>query len=135
MDIFKKILIFSILLVCLAGCTTTCTLIKSEYYDTTGSVMAAKEPGYEILMFSEADTPKEAYQEIGKVKVMARRGTTREVMNQEMKKRARSAGADALMDVQYGEDKTNDVIFCGRLLSTKRNQAASGRAIIFINKK
>ena len=56
-------------------------------------------------------------------------------MIQEMKKMARQAGSDALMDVQYGEDKTNDIIFCGRLLSTKRNQSAAGRAVILINKK
>jgi hypothetical protein len=136
MDIFfKKILTFSILLGFLTGCTTTCILIKSEYYDITGSVLVPKEPGQEILIFSEGDMPKEPYQEIGKVKVMAKWGTTKEAMNQEMKKRARQAGADALMDVQYGEDKANDIIFCGRLLSTKRNQAASGRAVIFINKK
>jgi len=109
--------------------------MKSEYYDITGKVLAPKEPGQEILMFAEGDVPKESYQEIGKVNVMARWGTTREAMIQEMKKRARSAGADALMDVQYGEDKTNDIIFCGRLLSTKRNQSASGKAIIFLNKK
>ncbi len=135
MDIFKKILTFSILIVCIAGCTNTCTLMKSEYYDITGSVLVPKESGQEILMFSEGDVPKEPYQEIGKVNVMAKRGTTKEAMIQEMKKRARQAGADALMDVQYGEDKTNDIVFCGRLLSTKRNQSAAGRAIIFINKK
>ena len=135
MDIFNKIITASILIVCLAGCTTTCILMKSEYYDITGSVLAPKEPAQEILMFSEGDMPKEPYQEIGKVNVMAKWGTTKEAMIQEMKKRARQAGADALMDVQFGEDKTNDIIFCGRLLSTKRNQVASGKAVIFTDKK
>jgi len=109
--------------------------MKSEYYDITGSVLVPKEPGQEILMFSEGDAPKKPYKEIGKVNVMAKWGTAKEAMIQEMKKRAGQAGADALMDVQYGEDKANDIIFCGRLLSTKRNQAASGRAVIFINNK
>ena len=131
MDIIKKIPTFFILLIFFAGCTTTCTLIKSEYYDITGSVLAPKEPGQEILMFSEGDMPKEPYQEIGKVKVITRWGTTKEAMIQEMKNRARQAGADALIDVQFGEDKTNDIIFCGRLISSKRNQSASGRAVIF----
>ncbi len=135
MGIFKKILTFSILLGFIAGCTTTCTLIKSEYYDITGMVLAPKEPGHEILMFPEGELPKEPYQEIGKVMVMARRGTAKESMDHEMKSRALQAGADALIDIQYGEDKTSDIIFCGRLISTKRNQIASGRAVIFTDKK
>jgi len=135
MDTFKKIITFSILLVLIAGCTTTCTLIKSEYYDITGSVLAPKEPGQEILLFPEGELPKEPYQEIGKVMVMARRGTAKEAINHEMKNRASQAGADALIDIQYGEDKTSDIIFCGRLISTKRNQTASGRAVIFTDKK
>ena len=112
-----------------------CTLIKSEYYDVTGKVLAPKEPDQEILLLAENEKLDKPYQEIGMVKVIARWGTNKEALNAEMKKRARQAGADALIGVQYGEDRTNDVIFCGKLLATKRNQSATGKAVIFTDKK
>ena len=40
-------------------------------------------------------------------------------------------GADALMDVQYGEDRSNDLILCGKLVATRRNASAVAKTIVF----
>lgn len=128
---FKKIFAFSLFFFILTGCST-CILIQSEYYDVTGKVLVPKCEQEEIPFFTETVKPDKPYREIGMVKVLARWGTPQTALNAELKKRARQAGADALMDVQYGEDKANDLVLCGKLVATKRNQSAIGKAIIFI---
>jgi hypothetical protein len=115
-----------------AGCSQ-CILIRSEYYDITGKVLTPKAADQDIPILKEK--PDRPYEEIGVVRVLAKYGTSQEAVNEEMKKRARNAGADALFDVQVGEDKSNDVVLCGKVLSSKRNISAAGRAIVFTDKK
>lgn len=125
----KKKLMMVLSVLFLLGCTQ-CILMHSEYYDITGKVLEPKPPEQEIPIFTgEADRP---CQEIGLVKVLARWGTTREAMNAELKKRARAAGADALVNAQYGEDRSNDLILCGKLVATRRNASAVARTVVFI---
>ena len=124
----KKTLGMILAVLFLAGCSQ-CIVMRSEYYDITGKVLTSKPETEEMLILTEK--PNRPYQEIGLVKVLARWGTSHEAMNTELKKRARAAGADALMDVQYGEDRSNDLILCGKLVATRRNASAVAKTIIF----
>ena len=125
----KKTLGMILVILFLAGCSSQCIVMRSEYYDITGKVLTSKPETEEMLILTEK--PNRPYQEIGLVKVLARWGTSHEAMNTELKKRARAAGADALMDVQYGEDRSNDLILCGKLVATRRNASAVAKTIIF----
>ena len=124
----KKTLGMILAVLFLAGCSQ-CIVMRSEYYDITGKVLTSKPETEEMLILTEK--PNRPYQEIGLVKVLARWGTSHEAMNTELKKRARAAGADALMDVQYGEDRSNDLILCGKLVATRRNASAVAKTIVF----
>ena len=124
----KKTLGMILAVLFLAGCSQ-CIVMRSEYYDITGKVLTSKPETEEVLILTEK--PNRPYQEIGLVKVLARWGTSHEAMNTELKKRARAAGADALMDVQYGEDRSNDLILCGKLVATRRNASAVAKTIVF----
>ncbi len=112
----------------LTGCAT-CVVVQSEYYDTTGQVIAPKAEDRSVEILEQR--PDRPYQEIGIVKVLARQGTAHAHLNKEMIDRARSAGADAIIDVEYGEDTSGSLIFCGRVVSTKRNAGALGKAIVY----
>ena len=124
----KKTLGMILAVLFLAGCSQ-CIVMRSEYYDITGKVLTSKPDTEEIQILTEK--PNRPYQEIGLVKVLARWSTSHEAMNTELKKRARAAGADALMDVQYGEDRSNDLILCGKLVATRRNASAVAKTIVF----
>ena len=122
-----------LLVLFLTGCFPKCVLIRSEYYDITGKVLTPKTPDQKIeILTGTVDRP---YVEIGMVRVLARWGTSKEAINKELMRRARDAGADALTEVEYGEDRSNDVILCGKLVSTKRNISAVGKTIVFTDKK
>jgi hypothetical protein len=125
---FKRMLAIGFCVLLLSACTT-CVLMRSEYYDITGKVFTPKTPDQEITIYKEP--VNRPFTEIGFVKVLARYGTSHQAIDAQMKKRAREAGADALIDVQYGEDKANNVKMCGMIGSTRRNISASGRAIVF----
>ena len=128
----KKICILTLVVASLVGCTQ-CILVRSEYYDITGQVLAPKAGTQDIPIYTgKIDRP---YQVIGAVKVLAQKGTTQEAVNEEFKRRARLAGADALTDVRYGEDTSNDVRLCGKVFTSKRNMSASATAIIFTDNK
>lgn len=129
----KKILLFVLAVLILAGCSK-CILVRSEYYDITGKVLEAKAEDAEIAIYTEGQTLDRPYAEIGAIKVMGRHGVSKEAFNRELQKRARVAGADAVIEVQYVEDKANDLPICGKLLSTKRNMTATGKAIVFTEK-
>lgn|GEM_PF-1037465 len=124
----KQILVVLLFLSVLAGCAR-CILVRSEYYDLTGKVLEPKDDTREIVLLTTA--PDKPFEEIGVVKVMARWGTPQEAMDKEIKRRAKEAGADAVMNVEYGEDKENALLLCGKIGSTKRNRIARGKAIIF----
>jgi hypothetical protein len=129
----KKALVFFMVLLCLAitGCTQECILLHSEYYDITGKVLTPKGDQEDMPIFEAGQKIDKPCSEIGVVKVVARWGTKKDILSAELKKRARQAGADALVEAVYGEDKTNDLVFCGKVLSTKRNSSASAKAVIF----
>ena len=126
----KKILFAIFLFVVLAGCSR-CILMRSEYYDITGSLLTPKEADAVLEIYEPGQEIKRTYAEIGVVKVMASYGTTKEAFNLEIIKRARAAGADAVIDAQYLEDKANKLSLCGKLFATKRNITATGKAIVF----
>lgn len=127
----KKILFIIFLFVVLAGCSR-CILMRSEYYDITGSILTPKEADAVLEIYKPGQEIRGSYAEIGAVKVMAPYGTTPEAFDLEIIKRARAAGADAVIDVQYLEDKENKLSLCGKLFATKRNMTATGKAIVFI---
>jgi hypothetical protein len=129
---FKKLFVFFLAVFCLTGCTK-CIITLSEYYDITGKVFLPKADDAPIDILTTA--PSRPTQEVGVVKVLARWGTPKATINKEMEKRARAAGADAVVDVQYGEDTSNKLILCGKLVATKRNLSASGKAVIYTDKK
>lgn len=129
---FKRIILMVCLVLLSAGCAQ-CLLTRSEYYDITGMVHAPKLPEDQIEIF--AVPPSRPYQEIGVVRILARYGTNHQALDEEMKRRAREAGADALLEPQYGEDKANKDKLCGRWFSTKRNISASAKAIIFTDEQ
>lgn len=127
----RKTLALMVFILLLGGCSR-CVIIRSEYYDITGKVLSAKAVNQEIQIYTQK--PDKPYEEIGAVKVLAQLGTTQEAMNEELKRRAKAAGADAIVDVQYGEDISNEVRLCGKVLATKRNMTAIGKAVIFKDK-
>lgn len=130
----KRFTVLTVLLFAALGCTQ-CMLMRSEYYDLTGQVFTAKSPDYDIPVYEIGNAPEKQYTEIGAVKVVAQPNTTREAMKEELKKRGRLAGADALIEAQYTEDKTNTKWFCGRWGSTKHNVSATAKAVIFVGSK
>ncbi len=112
------------------GCAK-CMLMRSEYYDMTGQVFAPKAADAEIPIYEAGQPIDRPYTEIGVVKVVAQPKTGRQEIDEELRKRARLAGADALIDMNFQEDKENKAWFCGRLMSTRHNAAAAARAVIF----
>lgn len=126
----KKILGFGVLLMFLAGCAQ-CTVMRSEYFDITGEILEPKSSREDIQVFETAALADRPYETIGSVKVVARWDTPRPKLVEEMKKRARIAGADALIDVQYVEDRASRFLLCGRLSATKRSVTATATTIIF----
>jgi hypothetical protein len=114
----------------LNGCAQ-CMLMRSEYYDMTGQVFTAKAADAEIPIYEGGQEITRPYAEIGVVKVIAQPKTSRQEVEEELRKRARLAGADALIDMKFEEDKENKAWFCGRLMSTRHNAAASARAVKF----
>jgi hypothetical protein len=124
----KKLLLGVCVFLGLAGCVQ-CATMRSEYFDIAGKVYRPKPCDTDITIYSQA--LERPYAEIGVVKVLARRGTPRRVVYEEMKKRARAAGGDAIIEVQYGEDSSNDLLLCGRFARSTRNVSAVGRVIVF----
>ena len=113
-----------------SGCAQ-CMLMRSEYYDMTGRVFTPKAADAEIPIYEGSQEVTRPYREIGVVKVTAQPKTGRQEVEEELRKRARLAGADALIDMNFQEDKENKAWFCGRLMSTRHNAAASAKAVIF----
>ena len=122
--------IFYLLFSVLSGCAS-CLLMRSEYYDMTGRAFAPKAEDAEVPIYKADEKIDRPWTEIGIVKVIAQLKTSDEALEEELKKRARLAGADALIDMNFQEDKENKAWFCGRLMSTRHNAAASARAVIF----
>jgi len=119
-------LIFLLLLV--SGCTR-CIVMRSEYFDVTGKVFAPKSADVDMPVL--AANPAETYERIGTVRAWARYGTSPEAIRAELKRRALLAGADALMNLEIGEDEKTDLVFCGRVFSTKRNISGKATAIVY----
>jgi len=111
-----------------SGCTQ-CLLLRSEYFDITGKVFTPKTADSDMPILTA--NPTVEYEKIGTVRVWARYGTNPEVIRQELKKRARMAGADALMEVQIAEDEKADLVFCGKIFTTKRNISGKATAIVY----
>ncbi len=111
-----------------SGCAQ-CLLMKSEYFDITGKVFTPKpaDSDMPILMAN----PTMEYEKIGTVRAWARYGTDPEVIKEELKRRARTAGADALMEVQIAEDEKADFVFCGKIFTTKRNVSGKASAVVY----
>ncbi|MFA5038558.1 MAG: hypothetical protein WC732_02635 [Candidatus Omnitrophota bacterium] len=130
----KRWALVLVLLVLFAGCAQ-CILMRSEYYDMTGKVFTPKSPETDIPIYEVGKAPERPYTEIGAVKVIGQPNTSRQELEEELKKRARLAGADALIEAQYREDTANKNWFCGRFASTKRNAAASAKAVLFLDSK
>lgn len=126
----KKTIFLLLAAFIMAGCSK-CILIRSEYYDVTGKVLEPKAEDAEIAIYAAGQEVNRPYAEIGAIKVMARHGVSKPAFNKELQKRARAAGADAVIGVEYLEDKANDLPICGKLLSTKRNMTATGKAVVF----
>ena len=124
----KQLLAVIFLVGFLTGCSR-CILVRSEYYDVTGRVLASKDDNREVFLLPTR--PDKPYDEIGVVKVMARWEASREAVNKEIKRRAKDAGADAVTDIEYGEDKGNTLPLCGKIGTTKKNKSAKGKAIVF----
>jgi hypothetical protein len=103
--------------------------MRSEYFDITGKVFVPKPADVEIPIL--AAPPDKGFTQIGTVRAWARYGTSSEVIKEELRRRARLAGADALMEMDIGEDKKADVVFCGKVFSTKRNICGQAVAIVY----
>ncbi|MFH1691328.1 MAG: hypothetical protein ABIC68_01970 [Candidatus Omnitrophota bacterium] len=126
----KKLIIVCAFFMVMSGCAQ-CLTMRSEYYDVSGKVFTPKSSSEDVEIFTEK--PDKPYEEVGYIKVLARYGTSKKVMDEQIKSRAGSVGADAVIEVEYGEDKANDLLFCGKFVSTKRNAVAVGKAIVFKN--
>ncbi len=126
----RKILTWFFMVILAAGCAR-CVLMRSEYYDITGSVIEPKQSDAVIEIYTVDQKLERPYTQIGAIKVMARYGTSRKALDNELIKRAQGAGADAVIDVEYVEDKENDLTLCGKLFATKRNTVARGTAVVF----
>ncbi len=131
-EMLKNIIIFSLCFFAVSGCSQ-CLSLRSEYYDISGKAFTAKDSPQDVEIFTEK--PARPFEEIGYIKVLARYGTAKKVLDEQMKLRASSVGADAVVGVEYGEDKSNELLFCGKMLSTKRNAVAVGKAVIFTDKQ
>jgi len=103
--------------------------MRSEYFDITGKVFVPKPAGAEIPFL--VVPPDKEFTKIGTVRAWARYGTSPDVIKEELRRRARLAGADALMDLDIGEDKKADLVFCGKIFSTKRNICGQAVAIVY----
>lgn len=128
-----KMLVLLVLLV-FTGCTQ-CILMQSEYYDLTGKVFSPKSPDTDVSLYEAGKIPDRPYTEIGAVKVVGQPGMAQAALQEELKKRARLAGADALIDVQYKQDRTTKTLFCRRITSPRANAVAVAKAVIFLDTK
>lgn len=117
-----------------AGCAK-CILMQSEYYDLTGKAFNPKPPEADIPLYEAGKAPQRPYTEIGAVKVVGQPGMDQAALREELKKRARLAGADALIEVQYRQDRTNKTLFCRRITSPKANAVAMAKAVVFLDSK
>ncbi len=103
--------------------------MSSEYFDITGKVFAPKPAESEMPILLAP--PDREFMKIGTVRAWARYGTDPEVIKEELKRRALLAGADALMEVQIAEDEKADLVFCGKIFTTKRNISGKASAIVY----
>ncbi len=103
--------------------------MRSEYFDITGKVFAPR-PAHSDMPVLLAP-PDKAFMKIGMVRAWARYGTDPEAIKEELKRRGRLAGADALMEVQIAEDEKADFVFCGKVFTTKRNVSGKASAIVY----
>ena len=129
----RIIVLFGLAATLAAGCAQQCLILRSEYFDITGGVIADKAPDAPVDLMT--GKPERPYREIGYVKVAAARGTPQETIHNEMIKRARLAGADALIDVQIEEDMSDKFVFCGRVLSTHKYILAIGKTVLYTDKE
>jgi hypothetical protein len=121
-----------LLIMCAAGCSSRCVLIRSECYDVTGKVFAPKLDSEDIPILTK--NPERPAMEIGVVKVEAPWGTGDEAIMAEMKSRARRAGADALVVTEQEQAKDNKIVFCGKVFDTKKSIEARGVMIVYADK-
>ncbi len=122
-------LLFLLGTLAMAGCSSQCLLMRSEYYDVTGRAFSPKTQDQDILILREK--PAQAFTKTGVVKVEAPWGTKDDAIEAEMKRRAREAGADALIDFTREEKRDNKVVFCGKVFDTKRSITAKAAAIVY----
>ena len=116
-------------LVILAGCSHS-PQVRSEYFDVTGRIFVPKPDAEEIRMYEVGSSVDVPYEETGRVNVWAPVGTSREAIDKELKRRARGAGADALIGVQYTEDQSEDLVLFGKVLSKKKHMSATGHTAV-----
>lgn len=111
-----------------SGCTR-CLVMRSEYFDITGKVFVPKSEDSDVPILEAP--PEREFVRIGTVRAWARSGTAPEAIREELKRRGRLAGADALMEVEIGEDEQADFVFCGKVFTTKRHTTGRATAIVY----
>lgn len=116
-------------LILLAGCSRALG-VRSEYFDITGRIFSPKPETQEVRLYEVGAPVPSSFEEIGRVNAWGPVGTSRAAFDQELERRARAAGADALLDVEYVQETSDDIIFLGRPLSKKMRATATGRAVI-----
>lgn len=125
-----KLLKLLFCLIVLTGCSST-PQVRSEYFDVTGRIFVPKPQTHEVRLYEAGIDPGVPYEETGRVNVWGPRETSREAIDKELKKRTRQAGADALLDVQYSQDKADELVLFGKVLSKKKYASATGRTVVF----
>jgi hypothetical protein len=128
----QRTILLWMLMFIFCGCAR-CVVMRSEYFDVTGKVFAPRPADADVPLLTAE--PVRDYERIRTVRAWARYDTNPEAIREELKRRARVAGADALMNVYIGEDEKADILFCGKVFTTKRNISGRASAIVYTDEE
>ncbi len=110
-----------------------CAGLKSEYGSFTTIKYPEKTEQDEILLTTSR--PNQAYKEIGVIKVEAKSRTPLEQINSELLKKAREAGADGVIEIQYSGGNRHVGMVGGEPIVFASRRYCQGTAIVFVEKK
>jgi hypothetical protein len=124
----KKVIFLFLMTMFVSGCAS----VKSDYGSLSSVQYAPKTEQEEVSLL--ISSPNRPYKEIGIIQVQGKIKTSIEKLNQEMLKKARSVGADSVMNIQYSGGNVSAGMVGGVIIAVGSKKTAQGTAIIFTDK-
>jgi hypothetical protein len=121
----KKLIYLFVMAVLVSGCAS----VSSDFGSLTSVKYPPKSEQQEVLLLTSM--PNRPYKEIGIIRVVGKVKTPMQMLNDEMLKKAREVGADAVINIQYGGGDLHGGFVGGSMLMLARRREAQGTAIVF----